>query len=74
MATIWPKLKEIPLNTVLTPLSWELIEPREGQYDFSLVDGLLKQAREQHLKIVFLWLASWIVAARWADLAAESMR
>jgi beta-galactosidase GanA len=59
MAPIWPKLKEIPLNTVLTPLSWELIEPREGQFDFSLVDGLLKQAREQQLKIVFLWLASW---------------
>jgi beta-galactosidase GanA len=59
MAPIWPKLKAIPLNTVLTPLSWELIESREGQYDFSLVDGLLKQAREQQLKVVFLWLASW---------------
>ena len=59
MAPIWPKLKEIPLNTVLTPLSWELIEPQEGQFDFSLVDGLLKQAREQQLKVVFLWLASW---------------
>lgn len=59
MAPIWPKLKDIPLNTVLTPLSWELIEPQEGQFDFSQVDGLLKQAREQHLKVVFLWLASW---------------
>src|SRR4051794_7121830 len=56
MAPIWPKLKAIPLNTVLTPLSWELIEPQEGQFDFTLVDGLLRQARQQHLKIVFLWL------------------
>lgn len=55
----WAKLSAISLNTVLTPLSWELIEPTEGKYDFALVDGLLAQAREQHLHIVFLWLASW---------------
>ena len=47
------------LNTVVTPLSWELVEPTEGKYDFALVDGLLAQAREAHQKIVFLWLASW---------------
>jgi hypothetical protein len=59
MATIWPKLKDIPLNAVIVPLSWELVEPYEGKLDFTLLDGLLKQAREQHLKVVFLWLASW---------------
>jgi beta-galactosidase GanA len=59
MAPIWPKLAALPLNTVLTPLSWELVEPEEGKFDFTLLDGLLKQAREQHLKVVFLWLASW---------------
>ena len=55
----WPKLAAIPLNTVLTPLSWELVEPTEGTFDFTLIDGLLAQAREQHLHVVFLWLASW---------------
>ena len=59
MKPLWPRLAAIPLNTVLTPLSWELIEPTEGKYDFTLVDGLLGQAREQHLRVVFLWLASW---------------
>ena len=59
MAPIWPKLAALPLNTVLTPLSWELVEPEEGKFDFALLDGLLTQAREHHLKIVFLWLAAW---------------
>jgi len=59
MKPLWPRLAAIPLNTVLTPISWELVEPAEGKYDFTLVDGLLAQAREQHLRVVFLWLAAW---------------
>ena len=59
MRPVWPRLAAIPLNTVLTPLSWELIEPREGQFDFTLLDGLIQDARRNNLRLVFLWLASW---------------
>jgi hypothetical protein len=59
MKPIWPRLAAMNLNTVVTPLSWELIEPTEGKFDFTLVDGLLAQARQQHEHVVFLWLASW---------------
>jgi hypothetical protein len=59
MKPIWPKLKAMGLNSVVTPLSWELVEPSEGTYDFALVDGLIDQARNQNERIVFLWLASW---------------
>ena len=59
MKPVWPRLAGMGLNTVVTPLSWELIEPKEGTYDFSLVDGLLAGARESHERIVFLWFGSW---------------
>jgi beta-galactosidase GanA len=59
MKPLWPELAGMGLDTVVTPLSWELVEPNEGKYDFTLVDGLLDQARQVHTRIVFLWLASW---------------
>lgn len=59
MKPIWKQVTDLNFNTVITPLSWELIEPKEGKFDFSLVDGLIKGARENKMRIVFLWLASW---------------
>jgi beta-galactosidase GanA len=59
MRPIWPRLAAIPLNTVLTPLSWELVEPQEGKFDYTLLDGLIQDARRNNLRLVFLWLASW---------------
>lgn len=45
------------LNTVLVPAYWELIEPIEGQFDFTLTDKVLQQARLNDLKIIFYGLA-----------------
>ncbi|MHC9420221.1 GH35 family beta-galactosidase [Sphingomonas citri] len=59
MAPIWPKLKGMNLNTVLAPIAWETIEPQEGRFDFSNVDGLLKGARAQNLRLVLLWFGAW---------------
>ncbi|MFZ1979016.1 MAG: beta-galactosidase, partial [Bacteroidota bacterium] len=59
MKPIWRQAIDLNFNTVLTPLSWELIEPKEGQFDFSLVDGLITEARQNKMHLVFLWLASW---------------
>src|SRR6201997_563320 len=38
MLPVWDKLAALHLNTVIGTVSWELIEPREGKFDFSLVD------------------------------------
>lgn len=59
METIWRKLTDMNLNTVLTPVYWELIEPEEGKFDFSLIDDLILRARKENLKLVFLWFGSW---------------
>lgn len=56
---IFPKLKKMSLNTVLVPVYWDLPEPVEGQFDFTLTDKALQQARENDLKIVFLWFGAW---------------
>ncbi|MEJ2051677.1 MAG: DUF5597 domain-containing protein [Calditrichota bacterium] len=47
------------LNTVLATISWQLVEPREGEYDFTLIDGLIDRARRHNLRLVFLWFGSW---------------
>jgi hypothetical protein len=59
MKPVWPKLVAAHLNTVLVPVSWELIEPEEGKFDFALVDGLIKDAREHNLRLGLLWFGSW---------------
>ena len=45
MKPFWPRLVATHLNTVLATVSWELIEPEEGKFDFGVVDGLIKEAR-----------------------------
>jgi len=56
---LWPKLAAMHFNTVLSPVYWELIEPREGQFDFRNVDGLIQGARQHKMRVVLLWFGSW---------------
>jgi beta-galactosidase GanA len=59
MAPHWARLRQMHLNTVLAPVSWELIEPGEGQFRWDSVDALIKAARANDLKLVFLWFGAW---------------
>ncbi|HEX3100800.1 MAG TPA: beta-galactosidase, partial [Pyrinomonadaceae bacterium] len=59
MKPVFEKLARMNLNTVLMPVYWEMIEPTEGKFDFSLVDGLIQEARKNNLKIVPLWFGAW---------------
>ncbi len=55
----FPYLKSMNLNTVLAPVYWEFLEPEENKFDFSLVDGMISEARKNNLKLVFLWFGTW---------------
>lgn len=52
-------LHKLGLNTVLTPVSWELIEPEEGMFDMSSLNVILNEARHNEMKVVLLWFGAW---------------
>lgn len=56
---VMPRMHKLGLNTVFVPAYWEFIEPQEGKFDFTLVDRVITKARENDLKIVFLWFGAW---------------
>ena len=56
---ILPKLAVMHVNTVLMPVAWEQIEPKEGSFDFSILDHWIETARAQDMHLVLLWFGSW---------------
>lgn len=56
---VMPRMKALGLNTVLVPAYWDLTEPTEGHYDFTLVDRVIDRARDNQLQVVFLWFGVW---------------
>src|SRR6478735_9050727 len=55
----WPQLRALNANTLEAPIYWQSIEPKPGQYNFKELDDLVRHAREEKIKLVLLWFASW---------------
>ncbi|HYK35348.1 DUF5597 domain-containing protein [Alloacidobacterium sp.] len=56
---VWPLLEKMHANTVEAPVYWEQLEPKPGQFDFSIVDTLVNQARQHNMHLVILWFGTW---------------
>jgi hypothetical protein len=59
----WPLAKRINVNTVEIPVQWQTVEPTEGNFDFSIVDGLVSGARKHQLHLILLWFGGFKNAA-----------
>jgi len=53
------KLVQLHANTVIAPVTWELLEPTEGTYDFGQLEDMVRTARQHQVKLIVLWFGSW---------------
>ncbi len=56
---VWPAVAQLHANTVFVPIAWEQIEPKEGHFDFSFLETLIRQARAHDVRLGLLWFATW---------------
>jgi beta-galactosidase GanA len=59
MPKIWPAIGFLHANTVEIPIYWQQFEPHPNQFDYSILDLLLNQAREHRVRLVLLWFGTW---------------
>jgi hypothetical protein len=59
MSEVWPTMKAQSINTLLGAVTWESIEPREGEFDFEELDRVLAGAREHDMHLVLLWFGTY---------------
>ncbi|KAJ0419551.1 glycoside hydrolase superfamily [Aspergillus carlsbadensis] len=54
-----PKLKAMNVDTILGAVSWAMIEPVEGEFDFAELDSCILAARNEGLHLVLLSFGSY---------------
>jgi hypothetical protein len=56
---ILPAMARLHVNTILMPVAWEQMEPKEGAFDFHVLDHWMDVARQQRMHLVVLWFGAW---------------
>ena len=56
---VWPAMEYLNVNTVEIPVYWEQFEPRQGQFDYKIIDTVVTEARLHHVRLVLLWFGTW---------------
>jgi beta-galactosidase GanA len=56
---VWPAIESLHANTLEIPIYWEQFEPKQGQFDYTVIDTIVTQAREHHVRLDLLWFGTW---------------
>ncbi len=56
---VWPAVEYLHANTLEIPIYWEQFEPRPGEFDYSMVDTIITQARDHNVRLILLWFGTW---------------
>jgi hypothetical protein len=56
---VWQAIEYLHANTLEIPVYWEQFEPKPEQYDYSVMDTIITQAREHHVRLDLLWFGTW---------------
>jgi beta-galactosidase GanA len=59
MDEIWYNMVLTNVNTLLGSVTWEMIEPEEGKFDFEELDKVILGARGRNLHLILLWFGSF---------------
>ncbi|KAI1008319.1 hypothetical protein LB504_002085 [Fusarium proliferatum] len=59
MEPVWQKMVAMNINTLLGCVTWDMIEPEEDVFDFSVLDEVIIAARKHSMHLVLLWFGSF---------------
>jgi hypothetical protein len=59
MKEVWNRIESFNMNTLIVSASWDIVEAKEGSYNFNEIDALIEEARARNMKLVLIWFASW---------------
>lgn len=59
MEPVWQKMVDTNINTLLGSVTWEMIEPQEDNFNFSVLDKIILAARKHSMHLVLLWFGSF---------------
>lgn len=56
---VWERLARVGINTVLVSVAWAEVERSEGEFDFAIVDELVREGREHGLRLGVIWFGAF---------------
>lgn len=59
MEGVYDRAASLNCNALFVPVTWEMVEPEEDRFDWSIVEGLLEGARRRNIRLIPLWFGTY---------------